>query len=1247
MTEHQKTKLAAKRNLLYSKRRETLLLQLKAVWCAIGIAFVPLVWLELTPQTLANLAEKSSHGDAASVAGGALGIDGSTLTLITLGLMISPLLLAAWKTKDVFARWMFSHFFDSFNNELFDPIRYPTAPDHALNEKPLKWLLPSKENGATQRLHVWNELHKWVHEGSDLNAANRQPFSWALLVGRPGAGKSRTADEFARSLARRDLLGDHPAGHLTFWRRWLRLKLRFSALWRRARRKPALADPWDAGRPAHKRAGEIVSLKRTPKFFDQWYPRAPTLIIFEDPTVGEAESLVQLLAEKLASTGINDTTVQYKFPVRLLIVNQTVPADLRLWPNPWRSELPYLFDGGLWVIDEASYLNWTEFTKLREPLFTSEDCRRWGVSKSDFERITCNGNPLLVESFLHWLQTLGNVKLLNLTDITPAALLKNRAERVQVALIAAQLSKHQDWCVLAAAGLVDGLKRDPKATSSPLYIEGGALQRVFPNEAVSEFVPAIRPALVAYAFADLVVEAHTEQGLDGKPSATTQTETASQIASIAWTADPYAVMSLLSRLTDSSAAGEMGARSVTRQLLISALETVPDNIAANDPLAFASAFARYHMDHGRALPAAATYIARLSPLDAQRIAFGDVFEALERPGTAFRDVLAIFSLSIERVLGDEMPEVESVEKVIAATKRLAAILTPRHRAALPATSAATATSCGFKRLGLCLVVYLSDKHAQNRDKHVLQLINAMWGALMIRKASLFEMVEQLSEPLSNLGLSDLGLIASAMTATLTQEPDQLQIFSEIVPMRIQQTLSPESAMIACQILALIAYGYARGLRAEDTEKCADAVGAIAEQFLHLPADSRLRFAQWHAECWRSVGLVHMLNKQPVANERCARKIESIAAQFCDLSLTDRKELAICQAEAWGFVTEAHLQLGNVGSIEHSTDKVIQITAQFHDLPTSEFRLLAEYQATAWARRAHVCAQDGRTSDVNDCVIKIGALLTRIEELQLEERLGLAENLGTAWARLAHAHALAKNAREAELCATKFHGLSTLFAVLAPIERTELARQHMNTWRQAAKANASNYQGSAAERCAKEIERLLGTFADLLPCERFQMALVLADAWSDTASAYVNSHLAFGAERCAENISQLAKQFLTLPLVDRCCFAINIAQTLRFSALAHAMNRQPLDAERCANKIAQLEVTFSALPQSSRGALAELHALAWAEASFAHGNSGHDLDCVRCIDECERIIAPWIVDPEGLLNLNQILNMIQTVRSKNR
>lgn len=328
-----------KTSLNYTSYKQRQLSRLRIGWvagCLLVAASVVVVADRYVPDDLWTLlGGLTEPGQKAQDAARKIDLGDLTSRFFLAGVVLGPLCVVVWTARSKVATWAFDHFLDRFHDQLFLPVQRPRASV----EKwlPLPWIAPSRDNSSRARHALWTALHDWVRQGADLEGSDARAFSWALLVGRSGGGKSRMADEFARSLGRRDVLGDHARSNATRAQRWAAHRLSVGAALRRARRKPAATDPWDAGRPAHRRDSETALMQNADHFKEllkHWQPRAPTLIVFEDPRAEEAAHLISWLVARTAPSGGEHTEPAYRFPVRLLIVNQTMPADLKLVPDP-------------------------------------------------------------------------------------------------------------------------------------------------------------------------------------------------------------------------------------------------------------------------------------------------------------------------------------------------------------------------------------------------------------------------------------------------------------------------------------------------------------------------------------------------------------------------------------------------------------------------------------------------------------------------------------------------------------------------------------------------------------------------------------------------------------------------------------------------------------------------------------------------------------------------------------------------
>ena len=169
------------------------------------------------------------------------------------------------------------------------------------------WHMPDKSEHQT----AWTALQAWLGgSGREARwtppwrggAQKRKPaFSWTILLGGNGTGKSQLAREFGRHITRSGATDGCSE----------RLRSRVDRWWRRIAWWRTVGDaPWDAG-PVARNPERLARLK-------EWLPRAPTLLILDDLAMGYCAEVIGALASNQE---------KFWYPVRLLIVDQFIPAD--------------------------------------------------------------------------------------------------------------------------------------------------------------------------------------------------------------------------------------------------------------------------------------------------------------------------------------------------------------------------------------------------------------------------------------------------------------------------------------------------------------------------------------------------------------------------------------------------------------------------------------------------------------------------------------------------------------------------------------------------------------------------------------------------------------------------------------------------------------------------------------------------------------------------------------------------------
>ncbi|MEQ1546521.1 hypothetical protein [Methyloglobulus sp.] len=289
-----------------------------------------------------------------------------------------------WKPLD-WAIWFFLVYgglkFLNFSRKL-DFVLFSAFDGSVLNPIPrytgiLQWHLPARGEvkNAWDALHHWIKRDvgtgrwslNWLFDEPKFEDDQTIPFAWTLLTGPNGVGKSQLAMELARTLAQREFLGDSQ-DEIT----WLdtirnnfylcRCCFNRVAWWRKTP-----DPPWDAGLLKKEFLNQIENNPLT-----SWRPRMPTLLLLDDPGISGTKNAVQILQSQQN---------HYWWPVRLLVIDQFIPADAPVAPNT---------DGKVWhheILTECEF----EFFTLSEVKFNVQDFR---VIKSGYFWLPDNNKQL-------------------------------------------------------------------------------------------------------------------------------------------------------------------------------------------------------------------------------------------------------------------------------------------------------------------------------------------------------------------------------------------------------------------------------------------------------------------------------------------------------------------------------------------------------------------------------------------------------------------------------------------------------------------------------------------------------------------------------------------------------------------------------------------------------------------------------------------------------------------------------------
>ena len=868
------------------------------------------------------------------------------LSAILVGTALAAIFAIGWAGK------AYRRFFAPFATNLFSPLPPlkaidPLRPlgklaenDQAAHADPLPWrVTPASPMGE-----AWTALKTFAENPDGLQ---RHKLDYQVLIGRPGSGKSRLSVEFLRAMGGLTAMPAPSTAPSTYafnetvWEElWRKMSSLFAA-WRQDLaswwhvqvlcRPCREGEPWDVGwidPHAHAKAAmeARASLEEIAPLLREWQPRRPTLLLLDDPYRGDALQTLRAL---------NEHARQFRHPVRLLIVDQSIPGDLEA---DWQ-------DGG-WAFQRFSTS--AQPIELRQAhAFTAEDIRvlRYTVMgdacPSDLRSdagvkhflIKTRGNPLVSELAFTWLREPEHT----LHDMTRPALLRKRAQRIVEALRAAGISEAGLAPIAAATIAHVHLPRavfeaqEREATGARVIarsalavferfqvpVESAALARAFALEVgrLHRALPPVRPEMIGMAF---VSEVFAKLG----------TESAERILKAAWELDPYGTLrTVLQVERDPTADDDPLAEALTRK--------PPEGLAISDIALFGAyaeagcTLAQRDLDDdaffvGKGLETTALEIAKR--LDPQ-----GVRAALEFAITLF-----------ERRPGDRYPRQDALCDLALNLLELAL-----QKQAFATAEELLATLLTLRRLDVGTVALHPTPLAQDvvfpapaDDDTVLGLAREsvlafrQWGRMT---STLYHLMQRL------LSAGALGATGDTLVQVLTLMQTARQT-SGAAAQDLAEDLDSAGLdeYLKCQVWRSVAAGHAMTRDPSAAERAAEKVAAIAAG---SPESEDLQYAAAYA--WSPVAAPHAVSLAPSAPEGAAAKVAAIAARW-----PESEGIQLYAAEAWRFVSGVHAITGNPAAKERTEEKVTAIVDAWPDAEDIQIQA-----ALAWAVAAETHTDD--------------------------------------------------------------------------------------------------------------------------------------------------------------------------------------------------------------------------------------------------------------------------------------------------
>lgn len=997
------------------------------------------------------------------------------------------------------AMWAYARFFDTM-----DPrVLLPPPPPERLGLEPeerslLPWLVPP---GARQT--AWDELTGWMRVGDR--------FSWHVLYGPSGTGKTRTAFELGQAFA----AGSTPAYDLgagfesrprSAWhgRAWRSA----SAYVRTVLRRPADSDPWDVGvlsRAVREGAWAVLV---------GWRPRRRTLLILDDPYPGESARLV----ETLTGLYLSDEGARLH-PVRVLIVGQTIPEDLGIRLDGTRWERSGMAVRVPTHLSDAARFSPESVIRLAHSISPALGAHMLQVRACEYFMNETQGNPLLVELGLEWLR-----QKQPLDELSKTGLLAERAKRVRRALEAAAVRGPGQRAVAAATVCGGGRVSVLEATFGTVLTREAELARVFPPSvgATSEFCPPIGPKLIGDAFVRLVIDDSSDIAAD--------------VVRAAWHANPTGT--LRSMLRVGSQDDRLGA----------ALRAGPVNWSGSR-LPLAVAYAEVCTRGGGSLDDARRELRQLTP-EESRAALSRLAGLLSRPGAHGDAGLLCFCCALENAFRDGVGA--TIREVSVALRETAGVFRDAQMRGIAPLESYDAVRVPI----LSLIGFAAPAPDEPLDAELLDAIAALgeaaWDTYALHfvcGADILDAVVRVTEGQPGVDAAETQRLKARAAAMRLDPAEACPLAEGLYERFLAGEATPAQAADACRSLAWILWQQPWFEGAE--------LGGISERVRALPnvfTDPHIALAYAWIEVSRALLAALSDDEGAESCQKIALDLEGVTA-----SHPGHLGLTRAQVQAWIAVTaawEKHRWGIGADACAAAARQIDHLTA----LAPLDHEMRLD-RASAWSQAASAYADqlDGEGA------VMAESLAEKVEGLCAPFRgdRGFDLACASAWGHACRGwavHRVANDPQRAGRMAEQVEAITTERGTDLEFVLTRVRAQRCVITVRA----HHRFDQEEIEAMARRVDAEAARFPD-----EFDLALERVRAWRCVAAAYERTKRADRAEEIAERVKALATDF-----ADHAEFAVEQAHAWDSVAIAAAVGAEDADrAVRAARRAEEVLSPF--------------------------------------------------------------------------